>query len=116
MTRTLYMIVALVITHGVLALYGFREHEHRLLAEADTAKTALNLKLCQQAAEHQNDAILRLQLDANEAQQRAEAADEQAKASAAQAAKEHARMRALIDKTTPEKSCDAAWDEIEQGG
>ena len=116
MTRTIYALIALAVSYGALGLWGWREHEHRLLAEADVAKAELNLKLCQQAAEHQNDAILRLQLDANEAQLRAEAADEQAKASAAQAAKDHARMQALINKTTPDNSCDAAWDEIEQGG
>ena len=115
MSRTMIAIIALAITHGALALYGFREHEHRLTAEANQAVAEANLKLCQQAAEHQNDAILELQLRANEASQRAEAAAEQAKASDAAARAEHARLQALINKPTQEKSCDAAWDEIEQG-
>lgn len=115
MSRTMIVLIVLVITHGGLWLWGYREHEHRLTAEDDLKVAQVQLEMCKQSAAHQNDAIEELQRREADAQARAASASKEARTSAAQAAKEHAKVQALIDKPTQEKSCDAAWDEIEQG-
>lgn len=114
MSRTIITLIALALSYGALGLYSFKEHEQLIAAQGRQAVAEANLKLCQQAAKDQNSAVISMQLQANEAKQRAQAALAKANASARAQAREHAQLQKLISEPSQQKSCDAAWDEIEQ--
>lgn len=115
MSRTMTTLIVLALTYGALGLWGYREHERRLLDESNLVTQKLLLSECQDAAKEQNAAIRELEDRSAQAQSRAESAKRAASAAAAKEAAEHKRLQALIGKQTQETSCDAAWDEIEKG-
>ena len=115
-SRTLLMLIFFAATYGGLGLWGFYEHEHLVAEEGLVASSKAEIGKWQEATMQQNVAIKQLQDEENQVRARAAQASREARASEARAAAEHERLKALIDKPSAQKSCDAAWDEIEQGG
>lgn len=114
-SRTMIVLIALAVSYGGLGLYAFYEHEHLIAANGLVARETVEIGKWQSATMDQNEKLQALQEREAQAESLAADALKKAQESNAQAAAEHKRLQALINQPTDQKSCDAAWDEIEKG-
>lgn len=114
MSRALIALIAMAVTYGGLAFWGYREHEIRLRAQSELAAAQAQLQVCRLASDHQNAAVAQLRSDTEEMHKQAARSAQLAKESLAKVAVEHERLQKLLHESSKETSCDAAWNEIEQ--